>query len=348
MIKYLGSKRTLIPTICQLVNRLPNVRSTIDLFSGTSRVGHAFKERGYQVLSNDHNSYAATLARCYVQSNLEDVVTEVQKHIAEFNQLTGEAGYFTENFCEKALFFQPRNGARVDAIREKIETKDLSEEVKAVLLVSLMEAADRVDSTTGVQMAYLKKWAPRAYNDLTLRVPNLLSEPANGKCKAHQMDALQAAETLTADLAYLDPPYNQHKYIGNYHIWETLVLWDKPEVYGVARKRVDVRERKSEFNSKKTAVEQFSKVIEALDARYLMVSFSDEGYISRENMERILQKRGEVLVIEKDYKRYVGAQIGVHSPKGIKVGEVSHLRNKEYIYIVSPNGDDLQGLTGDE
>jgi adenine-specific DNA-methyltransferase len=346
MIKYLGSKRTLIPTICEIVKGLPNVNSTVDLFSGTSRVGHAFKKEGYQVFSNDHNSYAATLARCYVQTNREDVQEEVERYIKEFNQMEGKSGYFTENFCEKARFFQPHNGIRVDAIRERIEEEELSPEVKSVLLVSLMEAADRVDSTTGVQMAYLKKWAGRAYNKMELRIPNLLCEPNNGKCQAYQLDAFEAAKVLRADLAYLDPPYNQHKYLGNYHIWETLVRWDKPEVYGIARKRIDVRERKSEFNSKKMAVEQFGRVIEAIDSTYLVVSFSDEGYISRSAMEGILNKRGEVLVIEKDYKRYVGAQIGVHSPAGIKVGEVSHLRNKEYIYVVAPNSDLLQGLAG--
>jgi adenine-specific DNA-methyltransferase len=348
MIKYLGSKRTLIPTICNVVAALPNVRNTIDLFSGTSRVGHAFKDRGYQVFSNDHNSYAATLARCYVQTNLEDVEEEVLKYISFFNKLEGKEGYFTENFCRKAMFFQPHNGARIDAIREQIEKEDFSPEVKSVLLVSLMEAADRVDSTTGVQMAYLKKWAKRAYKPLELRLPKLLKQPKNGKCKAYQLDANKAAKTLTADLAYLDPPYNQHKYLGNYHIWETLVLWDKPEVYGIARKRVDVRERKSVFNSKKTALEQFSNVINSLDTTYLVVSFSDEGYISRVDMEKMLENRGSVVVLEKDYKRYVGAQIGVHSPKGIKVGQVSHLRNKEYLYIVAPDGDLLKGITANE
>jgi adenine-specific DNA-methyltransferase len=37
-----------------------------------------------------------------------------------------------------------------------------------------------------------------------------------------------------------------------------------------------------------------------------------------------------------DYKRYVGAQIGIYNPRGEKVGRVSHLRNKELLYIVTP------------
>ena len=96
-------------------------------------------------------------------------------------------------------------------------------------LVSLMVGADRVDSTTGVQTAYLKEWAPRALKDLELRMPRILP----GAGEAHRLEASEAAAKLAADVAYIDPPYNQHSYLGNYHIWETLVRWDKPETYGV-------------------------------------------------------------------------------------------------------------------
>ena len=224
-------------------------------------------------------------------------------------------------------------------MRAQIEDWGLEPELKAILLVSVMEAADRVDSTCGVQMAYLKKWAKRAHNDISLRLPELIERPRTGPCQATQMDALEAAKSVSADIAYLDPPYNQHSYLGNYHIWESLVLWDKPEVYGVACKRVDVKARKSPFNSKRTAVEALRGVIDAIDAQQLVVSFNNEGYIPRPEMEEMLATRGEVLVIEKDFKRYVGAQIGIYNPSGEKVGAVSHLRNKEFLYIVTHDID---------
>jgi adenine-specific DNA-methyltransferase len=198
-----------------------------------------------------------------------------------------------------------------------------------------MEAADRVVSTTGVQMAYLKRWAPRAENDLHLRLPALLPRARHGKGEAHQLDAVEAAATLPADLAYLDPPYNQHSYLGNYHVWESLVRWDKPEVYGVARKRLDCRRRRSAFNSKRGIHDALRRVIETVDAEVLLVSFSNEGYVSRVDMESHLSARGEVRVEEHEYKRYVGAQIGIHNPLGEKVGKVSHLRNKEFLYLVA-------------
>lgn len=333
-IKYIGSKRTLIPVILRTIRGLCPEGTVLDLFSGTARVGHALKRAGYRVISNDYTAFAETIARCYVQADAEDWQEDARKLVGELNRLPGAPGYFTEVFCRRSRFFRPRNGARIDAIREAIERKGLHSELKAILLVSLMEAADRVDSTTGVQMAYLKSWAPRAYNHLELRVPELLPRARAGKGQAHRMDALQAVSKLQADVAYLDPPYNQHSYLGNYHVWESLVVWDKPETYGVACKRVDCRTRKSDFNLRGAFPAAWRRVVRGVRARHVVVSFNNEGYVGRSDMERMLAVRGAVRVIEKEQKRYVGAQIGIHNPAGEKVGAVSHLRNKEYLYVV--------------
>lgn len=189
-------------------------------------------------------------------------------------------------------------------------------------------------------MAYLKEWAPRSFNDLELRTPDVLPRASAGRGSAHQMDAGDAARTLTGDIGYLDPPYNQHSYLGNYHIWETLCRWDFPESYGVAKKRLDCRERKSPFNSKPRIRAALQEVVDNLDVRHLVLSFSNEGYIDFDDVVEVVRRRGEVLVIEADHKRYVGAQIGIHNPRGERVGEVSHLRNKEFLFVVpDPNAD---------
>ena len=336
MIKYLGSKRALLPWILEVVEDCAQGEKlhVLDLFSGTSRVGHALKAAGHRVTANDWNSYAATLARCYVQAD-RGRAAEAEKLLAELQALPPRAGYFTETFCEQARFFQPHNGARVDAMRDQIAAWQCDPELEAILLTSLMEAADRVDSTTGVQMAYLKEWAPRAHGELSLRLPQLLDRPAAGACLAMQADAREAAGAVKADLVYLDPPYNQHKYEGNYHVWETLVRWDAPEHYGVACKRVDVRERRSSFNSKPGIAGALTEVVDALQARWAVVSFSDEGFLSRDELEAILSRRGAVQVHERAHDRYVGAKIGIHNPAGEKVGTVSHTKNREYLFVVA-------------
>ena len=344
MIKYLGSKRTLVPEIVAAVQSVPGVRTVADLFSGTSRVGHALKARGYRVLANDQLAYAFALARCYVEADLEAVERDAMRLIEELNALPGRPGYFTETFCLRSRFFQPHNGERIDAIREAVRRKGLAPDLEAVLLVSLMEAADRVDSTTGVQMAYLKRWAPRASNALALRLPALLPRAREGPGLASCLDAFDAAESLAADVAYLDPPYNQHSYLGNYHVWETLVRWDAPEVYGIACKRVDCRERRSPFNSRREFPAAFARLLACVKSPVLVVSFSDEGFLSREAIEACLRERGEVHVIERDYRRYVGARIGIYNPRGEKVGRVGRLRNKEFLFVVVPPGTELAPL----
>jgi adenine-specific DNA-methyltransferase len=343
VIKYIGSKRVLVPAIVELIRGLPGVTTVLDLFSGTARVGHALKATGYRVIANDHNAYAATLARCYVEADRADVLADAERLVAEFNGLPGRPGWFTDTYCVQSRFFQPKNGARIDAIREGIAAKGLPPELEAVMLVSLMEAADRVDSTTGVQMAYLKAWAPRAGNDLALRVPDVLARSPHGKGQALELEAVEAARSAAADVAYLDPPYNQHKYLGNYHVWESLVRWDKPEVYGTACKRADCRTRRSDFNSRRTFMAAFTEIVAAIDAPWIVLSFNDEGFLDRAAAIELLTARGEVTVIERDHPRYVGARIGIYNPAGEKVGRVGRLRNREFLFVAGPGRPGVPG-----
>lgn len=339
MIKYLGSKRTLLPVITRLIGELPDIRTVVDLFSGTSRVGHALKRAGYRVLANDHNRYAATLARCYVQADADDVAGPARTLIDEFNALPGRAGYFTEMFCQRSRYIQPRNGERIDAIREAIAAKGLEPELESVLLVSLMEAADRVDSTAGLQMAFLKSWSARSHQDLRLRLPDVLPRAAAGKGEAHELDAADAAGALAGDVVYIDPPYNQHSYLGNYHVWESLVRWDKPAVYGIACKREDCRERRSAFNSRTGFEPAMRAVLERVRAGALVVSFSDEGSMAPERMLALLGSlwggAAHVRTIASDYPRYIGSQIGIYNPKGERVGAAGPKRNTEFIAVVT-------------
>jgi adenine-specific DNA-methyltransferase len=339
MIKYLGSKRRLLDRITAIARAVPQATSAVDLFSGTARVGHALKAAGLAVQANDYAAYAHTLATCYVQADAERWAGEAQVLLAELQDIPPAPGYITRTFCEEARYFTPENGARIDAIRAAIADRALPPELEAIALTSLLEAADRVDSTTGVQMAYLKQWAPRAHKPLTLRLPALLPRAPGGAGGAHRLEAYEAAQQLSGDIAYLDPPYNQHSYLGNYHVWETLVRWDAPEAYGIARKRRDTRSRASVFNSRPRHAEALRAVVEAIDARVLVVSFSNEGWLSRDALLALLAARGEVLVLDHDFKRYVGAQIGIHNQRGERVGAVSHLRNTESIYVAGAERD---------
>jgi adenine-specific DNA-methyltransferase len=337
MIKYLGSKRLLVPALGAMAAGL-GARTAVDLFAGTTRVAQEFKRRGIHTTASDRATYTGVLAACYIATDARQVDRAALAGIlADLQDTTPVRGYVTETFCERARYFQPKNGMRIDAIRQRIEDEYSGTAWYPILLTSLLEAADRVDSTTGIQMAYLKSWARRSGRDLELRAPVLLDGPG----AVVVGDVMDTVDTLpAADLYYVDPPYNQHRYFANYHVWETLVRWDEPDHYGVACKRVDVRDdaTRSVFNSKRTMPAALADLFSRIRSEVVIVSYNDEAWITVDQMERSLREAGheDVAVLGFDSKRYVGASIGIHSPTGERVGQVSHLRNTEYMFIAGP------------
>jgi adenine-specific DNA-methyltransferase len=346
MIKYLGSKRRLVPVLARIC-AASGARTALDLFTGTTRVAQTFKAQGVHVTAVDSARYSHAFARTYIETDAAATdMRALRAAVTRLDALPGKEGYVTEMFSRQARFFQPHNAMRIDAARDAIDSEYAGTPLFPILLTSLIEAADRVDSTTGVQMAYVKQWAPRSANRMELRVPELLAGPG----RAIQGDAVGLAGALGPfDLVYLDPPYNQHRYFTNYHVWETLVAWDAPEAYGVARKRVDSRDAstRSAFNSKRTMPEALASVVSSLDCGLLVLSYNDESWLSVEELEdlcaappqsrnaagRPRRRRREVATLAFDSARYVGARIGIHDPSGRKVGRVGHLSNRELLVI---------------
>lgn len=337
MIKYLGSKRLLVGVIGEIASAV-GARTALDLFTGTTRVAQELKGRGLHVTATDIASYAAVFAECSIGTDATTIdLGLLDELLGELTALPGRRGYVTETFCEQARYFQPHNGMRIDAVRDAIEDLGSDHPLRPVLLTSLLDAADRVDSTTGVQMAFLKQWSPRSHDELTLRRPALLPGPGT----AMQGDAHELARILPrVDLAYLDPPYNQHRYFTNYHVWETLVRWDAPEHYGIACKRVDAREEhtKSVFNRKREMPQALRSLIASVDAEVVVVSYNDEAWVRPEEMTDWLREAGheEVGVLAFDSRRYIGARIGIFNGAGEKVGRVGRLSNTELVFVAGP------------
>jgi adenine-specific DNA-methyltransferase len=206
-------------------------------------------------------------------------------------------------------------------------------------------------------MAYVKQWAPRSAKPLELRVPELLHGPGRAiQGDAVELTSASGPELGHFDLAYLDPPYNQHRYFTNYHVWETLVAWDAPEAYGVARKRLDARDPSthSVFNSKRTMPAALASVVQSVDCDLLVLSYNNESWLGLDELEAMCASRvgsggrggrggrgrrgggggeNEVATLAFDSARYVGARIGIFDPSGRKVGRVGHLSNQELLVI---------------
>ena len=335
MIKYIGSKRRLVPVLGELASARRAPAPPLDLFTGTTRVAQELKRRGH---ARDGGRLGALRrgVRALLRRDRRGRVdaAELDAALRDLAARPGVDGYVTETFCVQSRFFQPFNGRRIDAIRDAIEADYSASPLYPMLLTSLIEAADRVDSTTGVQMAYVKQWAPRSFRPLELRAPELLRRSGRRRCAATR--ASSPARLGPFDFAYLDPPYNQHRYFTNYHIWETLVAWDAPVHYGVACKRVDARdpETHSAFNERRRMADALAGVIRDVDAEVIAVSYNDESWVTIEQLEAMVAARGgAVCTLAFDSRRYVGAQIGIHNPQGEKVGTVSRLRNVEYVVV---------------
>ena len=178
MIKYLGSKRRLVPVLAR-VCQASGARTALDLFTGTTRVAQAFKAQGVHVTAVDSARYAHAFARTYIEADAAatDAGGAAGGRHPPQRVSPASRATCTETFSRQARFFQPHNAARIDAVRDAIDSEYAGSPLFPILLTSLIEAADRVDSTTGVQMAYVKQWAPRSFNPLELRVPELLAGP---------------------------------------------------------------------------------------------------------------------------------------------------------------------------
>jgi adenine-specific DNA-methyltransferase len=334
VIKYLGSKRTLVPVIGSVAAAL-GANTAADLFAGTTRVGQELRRRGLRVTTNDTTAFSEVFGHAYIAAGADVDRARVRRLLAELAALAPLDGYVTETFCRSSRYFQPENGMRIDAVRAGIDRLELHPVERSLLLTSLIEAADRVDSTCGVQMAYLKRWAPRAQNALELREPEPIEGPRGEVASGDANDLAAGLDGI--DLAYVDPPYNQHSYLGNYHVWETLARGDTPEHYGVACKRADCRTRKSAYNSRREAGAALDDLLERVTTPWVVVSVSDEGFHEPAAIAAKLRERGHVAALAVDFKRYVGAQIGIHNPAGERVGRVSHLRNTEWLIVCGPD-----------
>lgn len=341
-IKYLGSKRKIIPYISEIVSKL-DVDIFLDLFTGTTRVAQYFKQQGYSVYTNDLAFYSYIFSQCYIINNI------VQSHLIDkikyLNNLPGIDGWFTQHYAGGAkskngehpiMFWQRHNTMKLDAIRAKIDDIIDDNIERSILLTSLILAMDSVDNTVGIQQAFLKNnWSKRSYNTMLMKMPSLIINNSNKIYQCFRKDACELAKSIKCDLVYLDPPYTSHNYFSYYNIWESIVLNDNPNVYGVPNKRIDVRDNHSSFNYKKTALISIENIIQQIQCKYILISYNNEGIITYNNIVDMLLKHGTVSIKSIDYKKNVMCDIGRCNLEGVRVSDKQAVRNKEFLFLLT-------------
>lgn len=321
-IKYVGSKLKILPHIIQIINGL-KIRTALDAFSGTTRVAQAFSQLGFDTSANDIAEYSEIFGHCYLLSTKPNEF--YQKFIDELNSLKGTFGWFSQHYGGENEAgkrpFQLKNTMKLDAIRDKIDEFDLNFTDKAVLLTSLILALDCVDNTLGHYASYLSGWCKRSYNDLFLKLPRRFTPKTQNR--VIKSDAFQAI-TNFYDLVYFDPPYGSNnekmppsrvRYKAYYHFYKSVILNDKPRVFGKANRREDSRdtafpcifeEFKRDESNKFIAMRAIERLIANTNARYILLSYSSGGRASKQELQEIISLNGRLLdAREIDYKKNV-------------------------------------------
>jgi adenine-specific DNA-methyltransferase len=337
LIPYIGNKRKLLDLIHRAV-RLTGVHEGlfVDFFAGSGVVSRYAKKQGFTVYANDWEPYSEAINGCYIDCNEPPAFSEFggyESAIDLLNSLPGKEDWVTrflspdddDNFdtAKERMFYMRKNGLRIDAIREAIEKwwyeGKLSVAERNCLIGPLLYQCCYTSNTSGVFKGFHRGWGGATKTALYRIMSDLSLSPAvfhnNGmENQVFRMDANQLAMQLSErkiDIAYLDPPYNQHPYGSNYHVLNSVSLWDKPpltkhiEGRNKAAIRLDWRsQRRSKFNHSKQAAAEYRRLVSKINARYILTSYSTDGNIPLESLVESNLERGCVDVVMKSYKRY--------------------------------------------
>lgn len=335
IITYIGNKRSLLSFIGQSIDSIKKELHVsklrmLDVFSGSGIVSRYFKQHATQLYTNDLESYCNTLNRCYLSNKSEidfhqlediyqDVCHELSKglHRGFISELYAPADDTNIQAGER-VFYTTRNAMYLDTCRQLIDPLD--EPYKTLLLAPLLVEASIHNNTSGVFKGFYKNAQTgigqfggngrnalqRIMGDIQLPLPIL----SNFECEVNilQEDANDLHRLIPeVDIAYLDPPYNQHPYGSNYFMLNLINNYHRPtEISKVSGIPQDWN--KSNYNSKKMAQKTLENLCASLPTKYLVISFNSEGFISKDEMIQMLSGIGTVKTLEIQYNTFKGSR----------------------------------------
>ncbi len=311
--RYLGNKYRLLPFIIRVVNEEHlNFDVLADIFAGTGAVSSAFTDK--TIITNDLMysnyicNYAWFAAQAYDQKKIINCIVEYNA----YSKLSDN--YMTENFSD--TYFSRNDCSRIGYIRQDIEDKFNSEEInsreRAILITSLLYAMDKIAKTCGHYDAYRKGAEFDSTMELYVPFAHVDNNPLN---RCYNMDSNELVKEIAADLVYIDPPYNSRQYCDAYHLLENVARWEKPEVFGVAKKM-----NRSKLKSKyctRAATKAFEDLVGNIKAKYILLSYnnmSEKGNgrsnakISDDDIMRILSEKGTVKIFSESYKAFTAGK----------------------------------------
>lgn len=304
--RYIGNKTKLTKWIKHIIMANTQTGGTFfDVFAGTGSVANALATEFDTVIVNDsllsnHVIYQAFWGMGHCNPEKLAILAH-QFQTLQSDKLT--ENYFSENFGGK--FFSSLAAKQIGYIREHLQIADLTEKEFHVLLASLIYSADKIANTVGHFDAYIKK----AIAEKPLPF-DLINHSSQNKFKIFQQDANELVRTQKADVVYLDPPYNSRQYSRFYHVYETLVKWDKPILSGVAMK--PPADNMSEY-CRQNAPAVFADLVTHIQAKYIVVSYNNT-YFSKSNSSRnkielqhiqnTLNQRGKTQIFQREHRAF--------------------------------------------
>ncbi len=310
--RYIGSKYRMLNNILDVLKKEKiKYSSFLDLFGGTGIVGDFFNDEKTEIYVNDllKSNYLSYLA----WFGFEKVdKTKIRNYINNYNNLHKLSdNYFSINFSN--TYFNKENCQKIGYIRENIEEEYMQNKInsreRAILITSLLYAMDRIANTVGHYDAYRKNGDLN--RNLELCMLDLKPNKNNKNNKIFNEDSNELVKEINADVVYIDPPYNSRQYSDAYHLLENVAMWQKNEVYGVAKK-MERNGIKSKYCSVSAPL-AFKDLIENINAKYIIVSYNNMGTkgagrsqakISDEDILSILEEKGKVKIYETDFNQF--------------------------------------------
>ncbi len=331
-LNYIGSKLSLLEFIEDtIINNIDEKLEKLifcDIFAGTGIVGRYFKNKTKKVISNDFEYYSYVLLRHYID-NSEDIPRK-DALIEKLNNLPlRKNGFVFENYSDGGKadrkYYTRENGQKIDTIRSKIEQwkkeKYINEKEYYFLLSSIIESSDKIANTAVVYGAFLKEFKKKSKEPLILRPSEI--DISKNTHEAYHKDSNELIKEVKGDILYLDPPYNNRQYGANYHLLNTIALYDEFEPNG----KTGLRDyQRSDYCVKKTVNDSFEELIANANFKYIFLSYNNEGLMTEEEVREIMKKYGTYEVFKKKYQRFKADSRRKH--KADSTFEYLHFLNK--------------------
>lgn len=332
-MNYIGSKLKLSNWLeAEITNAVGDSLSNkvfCDLFAGTGIVGRKFKTNVKQVIANDMEYYSYVLNRNYIGNH--QTISKADELLQELENLLPKEGFIYQNYClgsgSERQYFSDENGKKIDSIRMQIEewknTHYIDEDTYYFLLATLLENADKVANTASVYGAFLKNLKRSALKPLSLE-PALFEINCNDH-QVYQMDANQLIKNISGDILYLDPPYNARQYGANYHMLNTIALYDNFTPKG----KTGLREyNRSKYCSKSDVTSEFETLIREANFKYIFLSYNNEGLMSVEQVRDIFERYGKYDLVQTEYQRFKADKTENRKHKADSTFEYLHILEK--------------------